>query len=194
MKTIVRYGNIVYYLLAALLVASLFSGCNTAARLAKKNKQFEDAVNAYIAAHPPRIDTSTVYIQGRTDTVPVFIPVPDENKLQQVKDSLQKALYNKYADKQQDCNRQVNEAFNTGYEQARYEMQQAFKSKPARVDTFLKIVYNTDAVNNLQKIVAVKTALLTKAESETKKWLLWCMISIAVNALLLFLLIKHYVK
>lgn len=190
-----------YRLLFALLTAAavLLLSCNPAKKVMDQQQQYERLINDYLVKHPQQIDTSFVLLPGKTDTVPVPVPVVDSIALKKAKDSLQKAIAEKYDDIQADCSRQVNEAFETGYQQARYEFsqQKQLVKQPDTLQIKLQLTTQIDAlkatVNTLQQDKANLTGQLQQANK--KQSFFWYLIaSIFLNGVLLTLLFRRKIK
>lgn len=185
-----RQRKTIFYIIALAFTVCLSSGCNPIKQAGKRQAQFEDVILNYIKAHPPRIDTNTVYIPGKQ--VPVL--VLDSTRLQQVKDSLQTALKLKYLADGQDCERQVNEAFETGKQAALFQFLNSPRNAP---DTIKKTVYNTDVEDGYIRENANLKGQIAEQEKElqsSQKWL-WLFIgSVALNAVLSFMSIKQLIK
>lgn len=190
-----------YRLLFALLTAAvvLLLSCNPAKKVMDQQQQYERLINDYLVKHPQQIDTITEYIPGKPKLVPVPVPVIDTVVLRKVKDSLQKKLAAKYDDIQADCSRQVNEAFETGYNQARYEFSQR-KDTVKTPDTIkLKLQLTTQlnalkaTVNQLQQDNAKLTGQLQQAQK--KQSFFWYLIaSIFLNGVQLTLFFRRKIK
>lgn len=57
--------TVVFFIYSILLIAS----CNPVRFATKQQLKTDKIIKDYLAVHPPRIDTNTVYIKGNTDTV-----------------------------------------------------------------------------------------------------------------------------
>ena len=190
-----------YRLLFALIAAAvvLLLSCNPAKKVMYQQQQYERLINDYLVKHPQQIDTVTEYIPGKPQLVPVPVPVVDSALLKRVKDSLQRAVAAKYDDIQADCSRQVNEAFETGYNQARYEFSQQKDTvkTPDTIKLKLQLTTQIDAlqatVNTLQQDKANLTGQLQ--QSQKKQSFFWYLIaSIFLNGVLLTLLFRRKIK
>lgn len=89
-----------------------FAGCNPAKKVMQNQKQFEKIGEAWAQKNPCVNDTTIVFRPGRVDTLTLTAPAFDVNR---AADSIAQALANKYNQKLEECNRQVNEAYNAGY-------------------------------------------------------------------------------
>jgi len=128
-------------------------GCNPAKRLQKNNEQYQQIINDYLVNNPPRIDSMVELIPGGIDTLYYPKMVLDSVRMQAIKDSLQKAFHNT----EKDCVREINEAFETGKQQALYELQRKTFTRP-RPDTIIKKMYRIGYENGLLKKIEQLTA------------------------------------
>lgn len=178
-----------FYLVLIVIISLLLSfGCNPAKRLQKNNEQYEKIITDYLIKHPAKIDTLTELIPGGVDSVFYPVAVVDSNRLQQLKDSLQAV----FANKENDCTRQINEAFTTGYEQATYELKKQKFAKP-RPDTVRLKITNRDYEDALKrKIESLQNDLSKKdktifAKTNTMWWLIAV---IAFETVAIFLIVR----
>jgi len=105
--------------LAFILLLITF-GCNPAKRLLDDHKDFETIGNEWAIMHPCANDTAYTFLAGRIDSIFIAAPVTDTLNFKTLVDSVKREIALKYKASNADCNRQVNEAFTTGYEQAKY--------------------------------------------------------------------------
>lgn len=103
-----------------ILLLILFAGCNPAKRLLKEHADFEHIGTEWAKLHPCANDSVWTFAEGRIDSFPVPVPVTDTAALRLVIDSVKKAIALKIIATNADCDRQVNEAFTTGYDRALY--------------------------------------------------------------------------
>lgn len=108
--------------LLAIISLLFIASCNPAKKLLESQERFEQVGQAWAKKNPCKVDTHTIQLPGTIDSVAYPKPVFDSTAFNIAKDSLQKALVAKYNTDKDDCNRQVSEAFNTGYDQAIYEL------------------------------------------------------------------------
>lgn len=184
-----RPGQTIYLFIALCFAVVILMCCNPAKKVAKQQQEYEKLINDYLAKHPQQLDTALIFIQGGNDTVKQFIPVINTAALLHIEDSLKNAIRIKYADVLQDCDRQVSEAFNTGYDQARYEISQQKVFKP-RPDTLIRTVARVDYENSLkEQISGLKFEL--KAAYDKPNYLLYLILSILLNLLLVTVIVKR---
>ena len=190
-----RIRTILQQAVVALATACLFFvGCNPIKKAGKRQEQMDAVIQNYIASHPPRIDTNTVFIKGKVDSIAYPVAIVDTNALRRFKDSLSNAMAEKYGDDASDCSRQVNEAFDVGYKQA-MSLAQKIKIPVCHPDTIVRTVYNTDAVNDLQKENARLRGIIEQMkDSHPDKWLWYFIISAAINGVFIFGFIKRLLK
>lgn len=91
-------------------------------------------------------DSTVKYLPGRVDSITIVLPVVDTTRLKHVKDSVRRVMKEKYAADQSDCDRQVNEAYDVGYKQARYELSLR-KIADKKPDTIVKLVEDIRRLN-----------------------------------------------
>lgn len=187
-----RTRQSILFIAALLLAVILLCNCSPAKKALREQENYRKLIEDYKRNNPPRIDTNTVYVPGKKDTVPVKVPVTDTAALHKVKDSMKAAFAIKVVQQQWDCDRQVNEAFNVGYEQARYEMQnqQQVITQP---DTVFITKVPTTYIGALQDEVKTLQGQLTEARNK-HTYLLEFIIACAVALLELFFLIRSTAK
>ena len=183
-----KQSKYLFYALFAALVLFLCH-CNPAKKVAQQQKDFEQLVNDYLVKHPQPVDTVTKFLPGRIDSVPITIPVLDPWLLQLFKDSTAKAISTKYAASLQDCNRQVNEAFETGYQKAKYECSQV-KVPKQKPDTVERLVIRTGYENSLKEKITTLQEQLKQSEGR-KNYLWYLILSVIINLLLATVILKR---
>jgi hypothetical protein len=177
-----------YYLAAFALLLVLDSGCNPAKQVAKQAVQYQQLVDAYTASHPPRIDTNTVYISGKPDSIYIAVPVSNPLLIASIKDSLQAAIESQYDYLAADCSQQINDAFDVGYKQARDELKRQ-KIPAAKTDTIRITITPVDYINSLKNTINTQAADLKACQAKPNYW--WpFIISLFINALLICLIFK----
>jgi hypothetical protein len=177
-----------YFFAAIVLLLVWNSGCNPAKKVAKQAAQYQQLIDAYTASHPPRIDTNTVYIPGKPDSI--YIAVPESNPLliASIKDSLQRAIEAQYEFLAVDCSQQINDAFNVGYKQARDELKRQ-KIPAAKTDTIRITITPVDYINSIKNTINTQAADLKACQAKPNYW--WpFIVSLFINAVLICLLFK----
>lgn len=175
-------------MLFALLATCIILSCNPAKRLAKQQQQFQSMLAEYILLHPPIVDTVTKVLPGKIDTVPVPVPVMDYGRLKKSLDSLRVVLKGRYIADSQDCERQINEAFETGRQAAIFEFSQQKIIRP-RPDTVYRKTSNVDYENAL-KLKLQQSELARMAAEGKRSYFLEFIVSLIANILLILLIIK----
>lgn len=99
----------------------ILTGCDAAKKVLKNQMQFEQVGRAWALKNPCTNDSAIIFLPGRIDSIPYVIAV-DTALLNAKADSVTKALAKKYNYDVAECNRQVSEAFNTGFDEAVFEI------------------------------------------------------------------------
>ena len=168
----------------------LLPGCNPAKKALKEQQALRELQNDFILHNPPAIDTNTKYLPGKVDTVQVIVilTVKDSTAVQKVKDSLKAAFTHTNAALTADCERQVNEAFETGKAAALYQLSKQKVAKP-RPDTIEKTVYPTLYIEGLKNKAATLQGQLIECQAK-QSWLWYFIFSVIANVIFIILIIQ----
>lgn len=178
------------FIALAAAVVLLLTGCNPAKKVLQQQEDYRNLVNDFVAHNPPAIDTGITIKPGKSDTVQliVVLTATDSAAIQKAKDSLQAAFAIKYAATAADCERQVSEAFETGKQQALYQLSKQKTIKP-RPDTVEKLMYPTLYIESLKHQVASLEGQLMASEKK-QSWLWHFIFSLVANVILVILIIQ----
>ena len=175
-------------LLTTIILLLIIASCNPAKQVLKNQQAFEQIGNEWARQHPCANDSVTVFLPGRIDSIFQTVPVKDAAALQHLSDSVSKALAEKYHQDINDCNRQVNEALNTGYDKALYDLSKK-KVADKKPDTIKVLVADTRAINALKATNAQLVKQVEDAEDRIDHFKEQRNIAYIITALELLLLL-----
>lgn len=145
-----------------------FASCNPAKQVLKRQEQFDQVGKAWAKKNPCVNDSTTTVLPGRVDSIPYPVGVIDSSLLKTFADSIKIAIAKKFNRNVEDCNGQVNEAFNVGYAKANDEWQRK-KYAVKQPDTLKITVPDKRALNiKIEEIDLLNKQLIELKDSAQK--------------------------
>lgn len=189
----------VIFLLSTL---SLSTSCNIEKRIEKQQERFDRIGRRWLEKNPCANDSTIIYVPGKRDSIPIVIPtiIRDTVGLKQYIDSIGAQLRKKYNEQEKDCNKQIKDAYNIGYENAEV----VWKDKVSKIkvplpviDTIKITLKDKQYINLLQADITKLKAQLSEAQlkgAEKKgkldKWFLLFVIACMLLSASLYFNIK----
>lgn len=186
-----------------IIVIVFFAACNPTKQVMRNQEQFEKIGRAWEKGNPCPPPKTSIKL-GKIDSIKIpvikLVPTLDTSLLRKKLDSLNKTLREKYNEIEKDCSRQVNEAYDVGYQQAMYEAGNIKIPAPIH-DT---LTYEDTRRIELAKTDLVKAAdekrdlqiFLANEKAKANKWF-WIAMSLSVGLISLIIVIvtsKFYKK
>ena len=117
---------------------SLSTSCNIERRVRKQQEAFDKIGRMWLETHPCANDSTIIYVPGKKDSIPVVIPtiIRDTTGFKKYIDSIGIVLRQKYNEQEKNCDKQIKDAYNLGYEKA----EGIWKKKVSEIKVPLPIV------------------------------------------------------
>lgn len=137
-------------------------------RVLSTEKLFDSMGRRWEKENPCVTNDSITYLPGKIDSVLLTLPVIDTGRMIMIRDSLLSVYQSKLKNNNTDCGRQVNEAYDVGYNQARYELSKT-KIPDKRPDTALIKKEDLRRIGLLQKDLAFKDGQIAQLKEQNKQ-------------------------
>ena len=193
-------------ILILLWLIILFISCNIEKRVDKNQKVFDNIGRKWLKLNPCANDSFTIYVPGKRDSIPFYIPVlfKDTIEIKKQIDSLNVYLEKKYNDQKSDCKNQVRESYNAGYQKA----ESVWKDKLSKIKIPLPVIDTikitlkdkqqikllTDDLNESQKELNDIKIKLEKYQGKKDKWFLMFMIACSLLLTSIYFNIKPHAR
>ena len=121
-----------------LIMLSLSTSCNIEKRVQKQQETFDRIGRLWLQSHPCANDSTVIYIPGKKDSIPIEIPIiiNDTTGFKKYIDSIGYQLRKKYKEEQKDCDNQIKDAYNFGYQKA----ENIWKDKISKIKVPLPVI------------------------------------------------------
>lgn len=191
------WAKLIILFLTAVVLSLIFSSCSSTKKLDNKavdrvlaSKPLTEKVGREWEKDNPCKNVITKMLPGAVIMQPYpvekLIKALDSAGMVKYYDSLNKALRLKYNEQQKDCSRQVNDAFNTGYEKAKYELSQQLQPVKQPDTAFeedtRRLGIAIDSMNYYKGLYTQKTAESGEYKKERNKSRLYLWILVAIIA------------
>jgi hypothetical protein len=187
-------------LFPALLISvlSISYSCNIQKRVEKQQKVFDNIGRQWLKLHPCANDSSTIYVPGKRDSIPIEIPVIifDSGYTKKQLDSLRQEMQKVYGSQLNNCSQEMSSAYNLGYNVAakKWEIELGQIKIPVPVVDTLKITLkDKQAIQLLQNDLTASRNEVTKLSidaldcaNKKNKWFLWFIIALIMLAISMY--------
>jgi len=152
------------------------SSCNIEKRIERQQDVFDNIGKKWLQLHPCANDSTFIYIPGKTDSIPLVIPilVKDSVLIEYIIDSINESYRNDYATKDKDFKVEITRSYNLGYEMATVKWKDKIskiKIPTTKTDTIKIALQDKQIINLLKSDLAKATQQINdcKRQYEEKK-------------------------